>query len=145
MPGSASYPQGPATVAPSPVSIVARKAVSTPPTPCSTLKPCLPRNSESQAQALTSWYASSGLSWIFFDRVSSSSARRSTACEMASLTVLIRASGGERVRAAATTRHSTARAQLCRGRPKESLLNGADGPLSAAGVLEAAGFEAERL
>src|SRR5207247_1843326 len=48
IPGSASYSQRMATVGPSPVSMVARKAVSTPPTPCSTLKPCLPRNSESQ-------------------------------------------------------------------------------------------------
>ena len=93
MPGSASYSHRMATVGPSPVSMVARKAVSTPPTPCSTLKPCLPRNSESHAQALTSLYPSSGFAWICLERASSSSARRSTACAMASLTELIGASG----------------------------------------------------
>ncbi len=40
MPGSASYSQRMAMVGPEPVSMVPRKAVSTPPTPLSTLKPC---------------------------------------------------------------------------------------------------------
>ena len=40
MPGSASYSHRMAMVGPSPVSMVARNAVSTPPTPVSTLKPC---------------------------------------------------------------------------------------------------------
>src|SRR5436309_2051987 len=54
MPGRASYSQRMATVGPAPVSIVARKAVATPATPVSTLKPFLARKSASQAQALTS-------------------------------------------------------------------------------------------
>src|SRR5438309_797495 len=89
IPGSASYSQRIATVGPSPVSMVARNAVATPATPRSTLKPCLSRKSPSHAAALTSWYASSGLSWICRDSFSRSSARRSTACGTRSLTPLM--------------------------------------------------------
>ncbi len=53
--GSASYSHMMAIVGPSPVSIVARNAVSTPATPRSTLKPWAARNSVSQPAALTSW------------------------------------------------------------------------------------------
>src|SRR5882724_10865687 len=89
MPGSASYSQRIAIVGPSPVSMVPRNAVATPATPRSTVKPCLSRNSASHAAALTSWYASSGLSWICRDSFSRSSARRSTACGTRSLTPLM--------------------------------------------------------
>ena len=55
MPGSASYSHRMAMVGPSPVSMVARKAVSTPATPDSTLKPLAARNPVSQPAACFSW------------------------------------------------------------------------------------------
>src|SRR2546428_450166 len=89
MPGSASYSQRIAMVGPSPVSMVPRNAVSMPATPRSTSKPCVSRNSASHAAALTSWNASSGWSWIWRESFSRSSARRSTAGPMRSLTALM--------------------------------------------------------
>ncbi len=64
MPGSASYSHRIAMVGPSPVSMVPRNAVSTPPTPFSTLKPWRARKSLSHPHAWTSWYPSSGWAWI---------------------------------------------------------------------------------
>jgi len=53
--GSASYSHRIAMTGPSPRSMVARNAVSTPPTPRSTSKPWAARNSVSQPAAFTSW------------------------------------------------------------------------------------------
>src|SRR5437870_5264305 len=86
MPGSASYSAMIAIVGPGPApSIVARNAVESPPTARSTRAPCLARNSVSHACACSSLNASSGWSWIRWERASSSSARRSTAAAVLGL------------------------------------------------------------
>src|SRR5215475_15993790 len=77
--GRASYSAMMAMVGPAAwPSMVARKAVGSPPTPRSTRAPCCSRNAASQPAAFSSWKQSSGVEWIWCEIFSRSSARRST-------------------------------------------------------------------